>query len=546
MMTKNIVLSLLFLLMIFSVMGQDKGTTHDKVIAHAAALYKSGDYLASLNTLSTISNQGLKGQNIELYFRYSILNRYKIIEAENNSSWDNIEKTKSDLENYQRRVKSPRQDIINIRNDIDQNYPKNKHEFDRLKAEEQKRRIVDRNSQLLRSIQQSYSAGNYKSALTKIEDARKVGYDDHHIAYQEFMSKSMLYTNSIGPTYDQVNELNNVGKKFLNDKSALNEQRKLVQDCVDQLPKSLAEFEKAKQLAQENREGQLRINTLASMKKEYSKGNYDIVLAVTNIFEKDKIKVEEYDYLKVASRYMQLLGKTDRVFSSISVSEIESVRSSLQKYLNTFNSSSENYSKVQQFLTQLNLRYGKNAVDYNRIKNSASAEVAKAKRDAEKARLKTMKRMNRSMFISIGYEYGKMAPYGLRFETGGGFMGMFVVARTGLVSDDDLYNEYYNTGNSKPNKSELIIGPNFRITRGIYLNVGVGYGYYKFMDRNDYQSSIDVNQSNYWAGYSGLTLRLGNTLNINGGASFIDINKQFSDKIFKKPELTFGVTINLR
>ena len=146
-------------------------------------------------------------------------------------------------------------------------------------------------------------------------------------------------------------------------------------------------------------------------------------------------------------------------------------------------------------------------------------------------------RKYREGFFALGYEGGTIAKYGLRLEFGSSkLIGFFLNARTSLVSDSQLQQDI-----TLANKNEIAGGPNFRIAKWLFLNLGAGYGYHKRSVRNDYLQISEIETKTYIAGYGGTTFRITPTINLVAGLSFIDIDKEFY-----QPEYTFGLTINLK
>lgn len=142
-----------------------------------------------------------------------------------------------------------------------------------------------------------------------------------------------------------------------------------------------------------------------------------------------------------------------------------------------------------------------------------------------------------SSFSSLGLQSGEIAKYGLLYERGGkSFIGFHMAIRTSLTSEEDILD-----GSVTENKSEIDLGPNFKISRHVYLNLGAGYGMYSFMSRNDYSGTSEIKKTGYLVTSAGLMIRLGKVVNINGGASFMDI-----DKDIYKPEIIFGLSFNLK
>jgi hypothetical protein len=140
-------------------------------------------------------------------------------------------------------------------------------------------------------------------------------------------------------------------------------------------------------------------------------------------------------------------------------------------------------------------------------------------------------------FSSFGLQSGEIAKYGLIYEHGGRkTVGFRFSARTSLTSEQDILN-----GIATKNKTEIELGPNFRVCDYFYLNLGIGYGYYDRIMNNDYVGEVSIEKTGYSVATTGLMIRLLRVININGGVSFMDI-----DKDIYKPEITFGISFNLR
>jgi hypothetical protein len=140
-------------------------------------------------------------------------------------------------------------------------------------------------------------------------------------------------------------------------------------------------------------------------------------------------------------------------------------------------------------------------------------------------------------FSSIGIQSGEIAKYGFIYERGGRkTVGFRISARTSLTSEQDILN-----GTATKNKTEIELGPNFRILNRLYLNIGFGYGYYERLLNNDFAGDVFLEKTGYSVATTGLMFRISRTINLNVGAAFMDL-----DKDLYKPEFTFGVTYNLK
>lgn len=142
-----------------------------------------------------------------------------------------------------------------------------------------------------------------------------------------------------------------------------------------------------------------------------------------------------------------------------------------------------------------------------------------------------------SSFSSLGFQSGEIAKYGLLYERGGKkTVGFHISARTSNTSEDEILN-----GSGIANKTEIDLGPNFKLFNRFYLNIGAGYGYYDKILRNDYAGTLSLEKTGYLLATSGVMIRISRVININGGVSFMDV-----DKAFYKPEITFGISFNLK
>jgi hypothetical protein len=140
-------------------------------------------------------------------------------------------------------------------------------------------------------------------------------------------------------------------------------------------------------------------------------------------------------------------------------------------------------------------------------------------------------------FSSLGFQSGEIAKYGFIYERGGrSTIGFRLSARTSLTNKEDIL-----SGKAEQNKTEIELGPNIKVFKRLYINLGAGYGYYDRLNNNDYANTLILEKTGYIVATSGLMFRVSSVININGGVSFIDI-----DKDFYKPEITFGISFNLK
>lgn len=190
-------------------------------------------------------------------------------------------------------------------------------------------------------------------------------------------------------------------------------------------------------------------------------------------------------------------------------------------------------------------------LEQERIKNEQLAiereknRIAQAEADRKRAKeaeeySKKVERENKrrlNSFSSLGIQSGEIAKYGFIYEHGGRkTVGFRFSARTSLTPEEDIL-----TGKVIENKTEIELGPNFKLLKRFYFNIGVGYGYYDRIINNDYAGEFSLEKTGYSVATTGLMIRLSRVININGGASFMDI-----DKDIYKPEITFGISFNLK
>jgi hypothetical protein len=143
----------------------------------------------------------------------------------------------------------------------------------------------------------------------------------------------------------------------------------------------------------------------------------------------------------------------------------------------------------------------------------------------------------RKPFSSIGFQSGQIAKYGFIYETGGkNFIGFHMSLRTSNTPEEEILN-----GENVPNKNEFVLGPNFKLSPSIFINIGIGYGFYNSHERNDYAGISKITKNSYMVTPITLMIRLNRVISINGGASFMEIGKAFY-----KPEYIFGISFNLK
>ena len=171
-----------------------------------------------------------------------------------------------------------------------------------------------------------------------------------------------------------------------------------------------------------------------------------------------------------------------------------------------------------------------NQIELERIRAQASIDAKKAEKNNN---FKTRP------FSNFGFQSGEIAKYGLLYEYGGGkkFLGFHITARTSLPAEQDVL-----SGKIVENRNELDLGPSFKLSDWLFLNLGGGYGFYNYVFRNDFAGeTARVEMEPYLVTSGGLMIRLGRLINLSGGVSFMDI-----DKGLYKPEITGGLSFNFK
>jgi hypothetical protein len=190
-------------------------------------------------------------------------------------------------------------------------------------------------------------------------------------------------------------------------------------------------------------------------------------------------------------------------------------------------------------LEQEKIRNEQLAVEREKNKLVEAEADKQREKESDKQRKKIERGYNRrlSSFSSLGIQSGEIAKYGLLYERGGKrTVGFHISARTSNTSEEEILN-----GSGIENKTEIDLGPNFKLFNRFYLNIGAGYGYYDKILRNDYAGTLSLEKTGYLLATSGFMIRISRVININGGVSFMDV-----DKAFYKPEITFGISFNLK
>ena len=509
-------------------------TNNDELLLQAKDQYNQGAYENSIKLLKSING---KKNTREITDHLMILNHNKLLSLGDYPSYDLIKKVRNlsnkFCENYPKskyihEVKRVLQEM-NV-------YPATEQEYQIKSVEELYRKKIEKQKRLLEKIKNNYQEGKYVQALTAIKIARDSGYNESPVQFYDLMIKNKKFDQNALKTFQEVESIREFARSIISleetsspklSSTELNDIKKI----IGALPKSFDEFQKNEEAKKAAALAILMQQKFTKIASEYESKDYVAVISTINDFTEESLDRLKVSYYQGMSRYHQFKLQYNFEFS-----ELLLVRSNLQAYLNAYSSDHLTYrNDISAALTDLNKNFPNSQYAYDALLKKR-----------EKEQLTAIRRAKRKMFTNLGYEYGEMAPIGLRIETGGGFIGFFTILRYGLKTNNQLEEYYYNTGHSQPNKTELIIGPNLKVSKWLLLNIGGGYGIYSHLYRNDYASQSGYKKSGYFAGYGGLTLRVGESMNFVGGVSLMDIDNQISKSKFKKPEFTVGITFNFR
>lgn len=402
------------------------------------------------------------------------------------------------------------------------------------------------------NAKEAYFSANFTDALLHIKDAKEqYKSSPPKVSYLEIMICAELLKIDPYQDYSLLDEtrilVNDYLKKYQKINIANYKSVKQVANKLDTLPQDLFDFNAAKEDIRK--------------KSELAKKRDEIALAR----EKDRIELEEKakklrdSILRKEAIEEEILNnlilerkiKLEPYIKAITISDHELGGLSDINFNNRFNKAKQDLIKIENEEARIeDLRikrynelekYSSSVSNYElsqlgAITDARFAEIYKqAKHNFKEA--KRIKKPKLNSFSSLGFQSGEIATYGLLYERGGRrAIGFRMSARTSLIDEEDLLN-----GTVTQNKTEIELGPNIKISNRFYLNIGGGYGYYDKIINNDYNGSINLEKTTYYVATTGLMIRMSRVININGGVSFIDI-----DKDIYKPEITFGISFNLR
>ncbi|CAM3774801.1 hypothetical protein FLGE108171_14610 [Flavobacterium gelidilacus] len=402
------------------------------------------------------------------------------------------------------------------------------------------------------NAKKAYLENNYTTANSYIKQS-KIAYKSvpPKVSYLEIMIKDELIKSNPYEDYSLLDETRNLVNIYLKKYQNLNGRNykdvEQVANRLISLPKDLTTFnyQKEKKIKEEELEKE-RIKIEAAERKEKLERE-----AKAKEERERVLRVEALEREKLNSLINERRIKLAPYAKAIRISDYELSELSELEFIHRLNKAKEDLVKIEKeeakvdeirIQRSIKLKPYNSQVSYsviNSLGTYSSSEFDEIYNKAKKDFKATKKRNKPNLrpFSSLGFQSGEIANYGLIYESGGKTaIGFRLSARTSLTPEEDILN-----GTIIKNKTEIELGPNIKIFKRLYLNLGAGYGYYDRIINNDYSNEISLEKTGYSVATTGLMIRLSGVININGGVSFMDIEKDFY-----KPEVTFGISFNLK
>ena len=497
------IIVLLFSLPIFS------QTPIDKILGEAKYLVYEGEYNQAIKLLEEKKNI-VRDNPRALY--YLIKARYALIEADiDDYDYTIVEELRKNIYKFSSLDKAKKKKIPS---DIEAEVADIKEKLNKFPDKEEyiaqrQKKIADKQ---LKDIAEAYKRSYYSEVLKLIEQYKLSDIPIYELGYYRAMAAYKLLQPETAE-FKQIDDVRTLLNAYLEHYSHMN-------------------------IAYDN-----NIKEALTVLSKYPTTEADFLQ------KRMDAKREEELYKKASALFDRLTYN----FNYTSWEEIDNARKATAEYLLLGVKNYSHYQEIEQNSNVLKNVYPKTEAAYNKQKNDEIrlAIIAKEAKKEPKQTIREPKHYYYSggsqekrekywgRFVSFGYEGGTIA-HGLRFECGGGrsLVGFFVNARSSFKGKDELARFIEGRDFSK-NKSEFIVGLNFRVFQRVYLNIGTGMGILFYPSINDYRRDSIIKEKTYTPGYLGMTFRLGTWLNIVGGLSYIDI----TEKIYM-PEATFGFTIN--
>lgn len=496
------IIALLFSLPIFS------QTPIDKILGEAKYLVNEGEYNQVIKLLEEKEN--VVGNNPRALY-YLIKARYALVMQANtnDNNYAIVEELRKNIQKFSVLSKSKKKKIPA---DIEAEVADIKQKLSKISSKEEYIRQKEVADNQLKLITTAYAKNDYNEVLKLIEQYKLSDIPVYELGYYRAMAAGKLLQPETAE-FKQIDDVRTLLNAYLEHYSHMN-------------------------IAYDN-----NIKEALTVLSKYPTTEADFLQ------KRMDAKREEELYKKASALFDRLTYN----FNYTSWEEIDNARKATAEYLLLGVKNYSHYQEIEQNSNVLKNVYPKTEAAYNKQKNDEIrlAIIAKEAKKEPKQTIREPKHYYYSggsqekrekywgRFVSFGYEGGTIA-HGLRFECGGGrsLVGFFVNARSSFKGKDELARFIEGRDFSK-NKSEFIVGLNFRVFQRVYLNIGTGMGILFYPSINDYRRDSIIKEKTYTPGYLGMTFRLGTWLNIVGGLSYIDI----TEKIYM-PEATFGFTIN--
>ena len=496
------IIALLFSLPIFS------QTPIDKILGEAKNTVQRGQYNQAIRLLEEKEN--VVGNNPRALY-YLIKARYALVMQANtnDNNYAIVEELRKNIQKFSVLSKSKKKKIPA---DIEAEVANIKQKLSKISSKEEYIRQKEVADNQLKLITTAYAKNDYNEVLKLIEQYKLSDIPVYELGYYRAMAAGKLLQPETAE-FKQIDDVRTLLNAYLEHYSHMN-------------------------IAYDN-----NIKEALTVLSKYPTTEADFLQ------KRMDAKREEELYKKASALFDRLTYN----FNYTSWEEIDNARKATAEYLLLGVKNYSHYQEIEQNSNVVKNVYPKTEAAYNKQKNDEIrlAIIAKEAKKEPKQTIREPKHYYYSggsqekrekywgRFVSFGYEGGTIA-HGLRFECGGGrsLVGFFVNARSSFKGKDELARFIEGRDFSK-NKSEFIVGLNFRVFQRVYLNIGTGMGILFYPSINDYRRDSIIKEKTYTPGYLGMTFRLGTWLNIVGGLSYIDI----TEKIYM-PEATFGFTIN--
>ena len=496
------IIVLLFSLPIFS------QTPIDKILGEAKNTVQRGQYNQAIRLLEEKEN--VVGNNPRALY-YLIKARYALVMQANtnDNNYAIVEELRKNIQKFSVLSKSKKKKIPA---DIEAEVADINQKLSKISSKEEYIRQKEVADNQLKLITTAYAKNDYNEVLKLIEQYKLSDIPVYELGYYRAMAAGKLLQPETAE-FKQIDDVRTLLNAYLEHYSHMN-------------------------IAYDN-----DIKEALTVLSKYPTTEADFLQ------KRMDAKREEELYKKASALFDRLTYN----FNYTSWEEIDNARKATAEYLLLGVKNYSHYQEIEQNSNVLKNVYPKTEAAYNKQKNDEIrlAIIAKEAKKEPKQTIREPKHYYYSggsqekrekywgRFVSFGYEGGTIA-HGLRFECGGGrsLVGFFVNARSSFKGKDELARFIEGRDFSK-NKSEFIVGLNFRVFQRVYLNIGTGMGILFYPSINDYRRDSIIKEKTYTPGYLGMTFRLGTWLNIVGGLSYIDI----TEKIYM-PEATFGFTIN--